>query len=117
VENAKQDLREAKAELSQEQKDSVADYLSFKKVIEERIAEGKTTIKERQITNKKERLTYLQNQEKLVSNEVVSKMRAEYRSRNADGYLRPGMDQGVVAEFVYPSFFKLNTLQFNSCLH
>jgi multidrug resistance efflux pump len=44
VENAKQDLREAKAELSQEQKDSVADYLLFKKVIDERIAENEVGI-------------------------------------------------------------------------
>jgi hypothetical protein len=44
VENAKQDLREAKVELSQEQKDSVADYLLFKKVIDERIAENEVGI-------------------------------------------------------------------------
>jgi hypothetical protein len=37
VENAKQDLKEAKAELSQEQKDSVADFMSFKRESDERI--------------------------------------------------------------------------------
>jgi predicted nucleic acid-binding Zn-ribbon protein len=44
VENAKEDLKEAKAELNQEQKDSVADYLTFKKGIEDRISENEKGI-------------------------------------------------------------------------
>ena len=56
VENAKQDLKEAKQELSQEQKDSVADYAAFRKESEERIAGNEkiiTAFKERMATDKK----------------------------------------------------------------
>ncbi|MES2559446.1 MAG: hypothetical protein V4590_06885 [Bacteroidota bacterium] len=57
VENAKQDLKEAKQELSQEQRDSVADYMAFKQESEERIAANEKTIaafKERMVTDKKQ---------------------------------------------------------------
>ena len=57
VENAKQDLKEAKAELSQDQKDSIADYAAFKKESEERIAGNEKAIaafKERMQNDKKQ---------------------------------------------------------------
>lgn len=57
VENAKQDLKEAKQELSQEQKDSVADFTAFRKESEDRIAGNEITIaafKERMLTDKKQ---------------------------------------------------------------
>jgi predicted nucleic acid-binding Zn-ribbon protein len=56
VENAKQDLKEAKAELSQEQKDSVENFLNFKRESEERIFANEQTIqayKDRMKTDKR----------------------------------------------------------------
>lgn len=55
VENAKQDLKEARQELSQEQKDSIADFTAFKTESEDRIAGNEKTIaafKERMVTDK-----------------------------------------------------------------
>ncbi|MES2779513.1 MAG: hypothetical protein V4651_06395 [Bacteroidota bacterium] len=57
VENAKEDLKEARQELSQEQKDSVADYTAFKKESEERIARNEQIIaafKDRMVTDKRQ---------------------------------------------------------------
>jgi hypothetical protein len=57
VENAKQDLKEAKQELSQEQKDSAADFTAFKKESEDRISGNEITIaafKERMKTDKQQ---------------------------------------------------------------
>lgn len=44
VENATEDLKEAKAELQQEKRDSVSDYLKFKQESDARIAENENTI-------------------------------------------------------------------------
>lgn len=56
VENAKENLDEAKQELNEAQRDSIIDYLAFKKSSEERIANNEkiiTAFKERMITDKK----------------------------------------------------------------
>src|SRR6478609_174880 len=82
VENAKADLKEAKAELNQEQKDSVADYVAFKTASEERIASNETAIqafKERMKTDKK--------QIKKADQEMVDKL----EQRNID--MRKKMDE------------------------
>lgn len=92
VENAKQDLKEAKQELNQEQKDSIADYTAFKKESEERIAGNEKIIaafKERMKTDKKQ----LKKADQKVIDEIelrninMRKKIEEYRAEGKDNWI------------------------------
>ncbi len=82
VEKAKADLKEARAELNQEQKDSVADYVAFKSTSEERIASN-----EKSIQAFKDRMKTDMKKVKKADQEMVDKL----EQRNID--MRKKMDE------------------------
>jgi len=91
VENATEDLKEAKAELSQEQKDSVADYLSFKRGIEERIEANEKGIEayKMSIDNSKEKIREAgqkQVDELQQRNINMRKKLADYKANGKDNW-------------------------------
>jgi len=53
------------------------------------------------IKDMEERKAYLNEARKNYSPDIIKRAATEYRSRNAEGFLRPGMDTEVVANFVY----------------
>lgn len=64
------------------------------------------------IQDPEERKIFLQTAAKNYSPDIITKAATEYKSRNAEGYLRPGMDADVVAQFVYKEL--LNMQQANT---
>lgn len=91
VENAKQDLKEAKQELSQAQKDSVADFAAFRKESEDRITGNEKTIaafKDRMLTDKKQMIKADQKMiDELEQRNInMRKKIEEYRSEGKDNW-------------------------------
>lgn len=91
VENAKQDLKEAKAELSQEQKDSVENFLSFKRVSEERILANEQIIEAYKNRMKTEKQKIKKNDQKRVDeleqrNIDMRKKIADYQANGKDNW-------------------------------